>query len=643
MYPVSQLFIEAIESNTRKSYWTGTIVSKYGKEYSFSNEDIVKGSGYITKQCCGSNEIELGTVYAAEIGITLFSDIDRYTLDDATVSLFFHLVLPDNTEEVIPMGVFEVSEANRQIKTLELKGYDYMLRFDKNLKLSSSSGKAFNFLSMACTECKVELAQTKEEIESLPNGKETLGVYSDNDMSSFRDLIYYVAQVLGCICRINREGKLELIKYDSSPTIEIPSRHRFDSSYSDFVTRYTAVSSTNLITEEAEYYSLELDDALTLNLGVNPLLQFGLKSTREKLIKNILNAISVVEYVPFDSTTIGNPALDVGDILTFSGGHADSSKMSCITSITYKINGKHTLKCVGKNPKLATAKSKADKNIEGLMNQVETGKIVTYNFVNVSPFSIGNSSTNVMDITFTSKEETTAQFHATILLEIESTESTNLSELVVVYKMNYEEVTSFYPTQTYINGKHILTLFFPIPQIVKNSSNVLSLYLKVNGGTVSIGESQIKATVSGQGLVAGIGEWNGRIEFTETIGFIPIQQTHFGYDLFNENVVTSLPRVSLQSITQYINNVHIENAEFEYDALNERVNVNEVIKTFTIDKDFPPQYDPVLVSIHSDGAFCMVSDYTFVSSNDEINDGVLQQLTINTTQFERVETIEVIT
>lgn len=62
-----------------------------------------------------------------------FSDIDRYTFDEAEVRIYFHLVLPDGTEESIPMGIFEVSEANRHIKTLELKAYDYMLRFEKAL------------------------------------------------------------------------------------------------------------------------------------------------------------------------------------------------------------------------------------------------------------------------------------------------------------------------------------------------------------------------------------------------------------------------------------------------------------------------------------------------------------------------------
>lgn len=105
MYPVSQEFMDAIESNTRKYYWTGTIVTKNKKEYVFGNEDIVKGSGYITKQCCGSSEIELGTVYAAEMGITLFSDIDRYTLDDAEVRLYFHLLLAVNVNEKVSQSL----------------------------------------------------------------------------------------------------------------------------------------------------------------------------------------------------------------------------------------------------------------------------------------------------------------------------------------------------------------------------------------------------------------------------------------------------------------------------------------------------------------------------------------------------------
>ena len=409
---------------------------------------MVKGSGYIKWQCCSSSEIELGTVYAAEMGISLFSEIDRYTLEDAAIRLYYSLTLSDGAVETIPMGIFEVSEANRKVRTLEIKAYDYMLRFEKTLKLESSSGTPYQFLKAACDACKVEMAQTVAEINALPNGKTTLGIYSDNDIETFRDLIYYVAQVLGCFCQIDRYGKLVLKKYGNTSVWNVPQKERFDSSYSDFVTRYTAISSTNQISQTAEYIAMEKDDALTMNLGINPLMQFGLKSVRERMLREILTALQKVNYVPFDSNTIGNPALEVGDVLRFSGGHADETQMSCITSIECKINGKMSLKCVGKNPRLASAKSKSDKNITGLMNSVESGKTIIYNFVNVAPFVIGQSLTNVMDIDFTATEDTTAAFQCEMLLEVvkpEMSEDTDIKEdtfpeLTIVYKLNNESM-----------------------------------------------------------------------------------------------------------------------------------------------------------------------------------------------------------
>ena len=421
MYPVSDGFLRAVKSNTRKYYWTGTIVTRGGMTYEFGAKEIVKGSGYITRQCCGSTEIELGTVYAAEMGITLLSDIDRYTLEDALVSLVFHLVLADGSVEDVPMGIFEVSEANRLAKCLELKAYDFMLRFDRSFNGFETVGTPYDFIALCCKMCRVEFANNRAEIDAMPNGGETLSVYTENDIETCRDVLFYVAQVLGGFFVINREGKLELKKYGTEPVMKVEQRHRFSSSFSDFITRYTAVSSTNKRTQTAEYYALDPDNGLTMNLGVNPLLQFGLEETREGLCRNILADLSVIRYVPFDSDTIGNPALDLGDVLTFSGGQADEGQISCITSIQQKIGGRQSLKCVGKNPRLAQAKSRNDKNISGLLNQIEdnakTGKIGIHTFTNASAYTIGQTRMKIISIQFASSEENHMQFFAQIIVD----------------------------------------------------------------------------------------------------------------------------------------------------------------------------------------------------------------------------------
>lgn len=422
MYPVSEAFLQAVQENTRRYYWIGRITTVKDVVYEFDAGDIVKGSGYISSQCCGSSEIELGTVYAAEMGITLLSNVDRYTLEDARVELFYHLRLADGTYEEVPMGIFEVSEANRNIKTLEIKAYDYMLRFDRSFNGFETIGTVFDFVSLCCKACKVEMAQSQADYEAMPNGTEMLSIYTENDIETYRDVLYYVGQILGGFFCINREGKLELRKYGSEPVMEIETKHRFTSSFSDFITRYTAVSSTNMKTEMAEYYHLDPDDGLTLNLGVNPLLQFGLKETREQLCTNILNDLAVVDYVPFDSDTIGNPALDLGDVIRFKGGQADETRISAITSMQCKIGGKHMLKGVGKNPRLAHAKSKNDKNISGLLNQIidnkEAGRIGIHTFTNASSFIVGEDDVKIISLEFAPNESVIVQFFGSVIVGV---------------------------------------------------------------------------------------------------------------------------------------------------------------------------------------------------------------------------------
>ena len=48
MYPVSSAFLNAVKANNRKYYWTGKITTTAGTVYNFDQEDMVKGSGYIT-------------------------------------------------------------------------------------------------------------------------------------------------------------------------------------------------------------------------------------------------------------------------------------------------------------------------------------------------------------------------------------------------------------------------------------------------------------------------------------------------------------------------------------------------------------------------------------------------------------------
>nr|DAY85192.1 MAG TPA: Portal [Caudoviricetes sp.] len=248
----------------------------------------------------------------------------------------------------------------------------------------------------------------------------------------------------------------------------------------------------------------------------------------------------------------------VGDILRFSGGHADSEQITCITSSNCRIGGKHSLKCVGKNPRLAQAKSKNDKNISGLLNQVDAGKIGIHTFTNASAYTLSETDTRIISIEFATTEENHAQFFGQVIVDAsalqtertanakgtvtipntetdaetgETTESLVSVEVelpvtwsedgkvicYITFELNDTINTLHCPVETWMSGKHILSLYYPIESVVSNITNTFNVYLRMENGTGAVGVGDCIASISGQAMAAAAA-WDGKIEIEEKIG-----------------------------------------------------------------------------------------------------------------------------
>lgn len=526
MYPVSEAFLQAVQENTRNYFWDGLITTRQGVEYPFDEEMIVKGSGSIKQQCCGSTEIEIGSVYAAELDISLFMEADRYSLEDATVELWFSLKLANGNYERIPMGVFEVSEANQSIHILELKAFDYMIRFEKDFSNFETIGDCYDFMELCSLACDVELEQTREEIETLQNASLNLSIYKENDIETYRDVLYYIGQILGGFFYINRSGKLELKRFGASAVYEIDQEHRYSSSVSDYRTRYTAVSSTNSVTQIAEYYHVDPDDGLTMNLGINPLLQYGLDETRETICTNILNVITDIDYYPFEIEATGNPALDIGDVISLSGGQMQAGAMACITSRTLRIGGKEKISGVGKNPKLAAAKSKNNKNLTGIMNKIDASVMQMVLFTNARVLALIDSRRVLAEqITFAVKNNATVEFQGQIVVDV-TTESSLVCE--VTFQIDGTDITLHKPIESWSSGSHILSLYYPVDNMVPDIVHDFRVYLTVSGGSGEVNIGGAIGCIRGFGLAAAEIEWDGTIVVEDMIA---AQRLDYGFGM----------------------------------------------------------------------------------------------------------------
>ena len=357
-------------------------------------------------------------------------------------------------------------------------------------------------------------------------------------------------------------------------------------------------------------------------------------------------------------------------MITFSGGQADAKQITAVTSITIKVNGKHSLKCVGKNPRLAQAKSKNDKNITGLVNQIEAGKIVVHSYLNASPYTIGSTDTEIVSIEFASNEDTDAQFFASILLEVKADtvektgqatgtitipastsggtattqdESFTLSwqddgdaVIQVTYIINDNVLTTYYPIETWKSGKHILNLYYPLSGLTANTYNTFRVWLKMTGGSALVGRAQAIATISGQGLSANK-VWDGRLEFSDTAALVRFSGLKsVGYTAaVSTELITPTPAAFLDSLPLF------RAGGLSITAFTDTAKVDPVVVTETINVADKRKMAYSAVYVKVTDKFELQTAYAYKSTEGTIDEGRMCRLTVNTEQFARVDGLEV--
>ena len=85
----------------------------------------------------------------------------------------------------------------------------------------------------------------------------------------------------------------------------------------------------------------------------------------------------------------------------------------------------------------------------------------------------------------------------------------------VTFELNNTEILLHHPVETWHSGKHILSLYYPIENIVPNITNTFNVYLRMEDGSGSVGIGDCIASISGQAMAAAAA-WDGRIDIEET-------------------------------------------------------------------------------------------------------------------------------
>lgn len=496
MYPVSNAYKQAIAASVVTSNWDGTITTTGGATISFDRTNLSQNQSRLTRQYANGDTLEIGTAYSGQLTLCLRGTYDKYVFYGATIELNFKLDIPGSQNpEPVPCGVFTVTDAEFQYNSVKLTAYDSMQKFSGKIS-GLTDAEPYAGLVAICTACGVTLGNTQAQIEAMTNGTEELAFSELEDSETYRNVIGYVAAILCANAVIGRDDKLYIKEYSNTAVRTIGVGERYKSAYIDYIGRYNRIALMDGEGNEETYtasgtYSETL---LTLNIGTNPLL--NAHSDRETVAQEIVDNLVTYVYAPCDITMPQDPALDIGDTLTISGGNITTPVNLFITKQDIKLYGQTQIISAGGDYELSEARTKTEFAMEQIpvkINQTaqelqQDIAEITYDYIDpqtqsTSPIGDGQEAI-VLAFYFHLESATRVRFGSTINFETVK-DGTDLVHLHVIYNVDNTELNPNNPLiQYYDDGHHILTLDFLTSELSAGDHS-FGVAFGVTGGTVS--------------------------------------------------------------------------------------------------------------------------------------------------------------
>ncbi len=377
MYDVSDAYKKAIVQDFQE--WKAEVRVRYANgEQKVFDDNAIKDGITIDSQMmsCGSGEnvIDVGAVPAKTVRLTLIDDsTDLHRYAGARISIHISLKLENGEYERIPMGAFFVdsSALSRVDNKISIVGHDgmlsfqYALRDDHRAALKSKNATEAARLLAAYSACGFS-----QDLSQLPNGNIPLN-FDSTQIETAWDGIMWIAQIMGCFGRINRQNYLEFVPIMSEwewfnedhtwGTIiaarNIEGDQRYDEiTYTDDRIHIVGVAmkgdDDKLVTRGGGGL---IDDAnITINLEKNPIIA-GCGKTLEAILDDILEQLSTAYFYAFRSVIKNDPSLDAGDVIRLRGGRISGTNknndlIGFITHSTWEYHGRQTITNVGQVP-----------------------------------------------------------------------------------------------------------------------------------------------------------------------------------------------------------------------------------------------------------------------------------------------------
>lgn len=489
----------------------------------FDDSNILSGSISLERKNADESDIQIGAVFIGSLSMTFLKNtpITPRGWVGKTLTLEFGLEVSEDTYEWMPMGVFSIADATIDASGTTITAYDAMSKFDENLPdWYTTSGSVYSVVQSICSRFSVPFRMTEAQVQALPNGTQPIGLYKPNDCQTYRDIIFWVSQVIGGWAEIDRDGYFVLKTYPRNGVSDVTltsSDLVSGAQFSSWVTDFGAVTFENEDQTTSLYGSSGV--GLTYQAGMNPFLIYGTGGTQTQMRTEVLNTLTHIKYQPFNVSMMCAPVFDLGDVIYFSGDIAGSeSAMGIVNSISYGYKNGFTICGVGANPNLQSTMDESEKAAAESRRSASDKEIEYYSYTNGNEITIGSEPVKVCDILFSSDKATTVEmWHE---FQIETSPSDASMELEAIYYMDLVELDRK-PVETYSDAaKHLLDLHY-MSRVYDEGSHTWQVYLVATGGTATMRADGGISVLKGQGL-AKQDKWNGVIVLDDTVSAFTI-------------------------------------------------------------------------------------------------------------------------
>lgn len=359
MYPVSQAFLNAI-NNANMQHVRATIVQADGTELTFEDNDFTE-SPVVNKQCTEeADTFAFGQMYVgtAEIVINLegMSGTSTNRFRGGELQLEFGIDVDGSEEpEWLPLGVYDISEPIREPgDRIRIKAVDRLSRLQCST-LYSGDGylRLDDILEHISVVANVEFAQAADQIAGMIN-RDIWFLWKVGFEATCWEEVIKIAQMIGGFAFANRAGQIEFkqFKKPSQSSLTIPAGKLFDASMAEYLYTVFSVTYTNGIysktCEQTDHYSaVEAYITIENNKFFHDVTGQNYAERYDTYLKPIVKVFENLRWTPGTISFYGNPALDLGDLITLTDVVGQSSIWFLITADTWQFRAPQTLISAG--------------------------------------------------------------------------------------------------------------------------------------------------------------------------------------------------------------------------------------------------------------------------------------------------------